>query len=247
MWRNWPPFSPFRQCFLWPTVHRRVSREMSECGQVVITGALIFPLQVLKRSENNLHSPPVKVLWLHRRGLLMLSGNQVKTHKRETLPYCNLHELNQIQVRSAIAVIFYNIVHVWKIHLNNFHCIAKLFVFSFYRQTMVQSQLYSLYFSIKTPGWWQDEWQWKQDSQGTNLSTDGVIFHQKSVHSFLKALCIQMLNGTCSVCRWDVMRYAKAMVPDGPGRGLAFSEFCAQNVPVSLACADWPESQFGSV
>lgn len=92
---------------------RRVSREMSECGQVVITGALIFPLQVLKRSENNLHSPPVKVLRLHCRSVLMLSGNQVKTHKRETLPYCKLHELNQIQVRNVIAVIFYKIIHVF--------------------------------------------------------------------------------------------------------------------------------------
>lgn len=31
------------------------------------------------------------------------------------------------------------------------------------------------------------------------------------------------------------MRYAKAVVPDGrQGAGLAFSEFCAQNVPLSL-------------
>lgn len=42
------------------------------------------------------------------------------------------------------------------------------------------------------------------------------------------------------------MRYAKAVVPDGPGAGLAFSEFCAQNVPLSLACVDQPESQCGS-
>lgn len=108
MWRNRPPFPPFRQCFLWPAVHRRVSGEMSEYGQVVITGALIFPLQVLRCSENNLHSPPVKVLWLHCRSVLMLSGNQIKTHKRETRPYCKLHELNHIQVRRTIAVIFYN-------------------------------------------------------------------------------------------------------------------------------------------
>lgn len=43
------------------------------------------------------------------------------------------------------------------------------------------------------------------------------------------------------------MRYAKAMVPDGPGSRLAFSEFCAQNVPVGLAYVDQPESQFGAV
>lgn len=38
----------------------------------------------------------------------MLSGNQIKTHKRETRPYCELHELNHIQVRRTIAVSFYN-------------------------------------------------------------------------------------------------------------------------------------------
>lgn len=72
--------SPFWQPFLWSAVHRRVSGEMSEYGQVVITGALIFPLQVLKCGENNLHSLPVKVLWLCRRSVLMLADDQAKTH-----------------------------------------------------------------------------------------------------------------------------------------------------------------------
>lgn len=43
------------------------------------------------------------------------------------------------------------------------------------------------------------------------------------------------------------MRYAKAMVPDGPGTVLDFPEFRAQNVLVSLACVDQLENQFGSV
>ncbi|AWP01286.1 Hypothetical protein SMAX5B_005675 [Scophthalmus maximus] len=41
-------------------VAKRVSREMSECRQVVIISALIFPLQEHRHNENSLHIPPVK-------------------------------------------------------------------------------------------------------------------------------------------------------------------------------------------
>lgn len=52
---------PFSAAFPLASSSSPSVREMSEYGQVVITGALIFLLQVLKCGENNLHSPPVKV------------------------------------------------------------------------------------------------------------------------------------------------------------------------------------------
>lgn len=245
MWRNRPPFSPFRQCFLWPAVHCWVSREMSECGQVVITGALIFPLQVLKPSENNLHSPPVKVLWLHCRGVLMLPGNQVITHKRETLPFCKLHELNQIQVRSAIPVISYDITPVRKTHLNSFHCAAKLF-FVFIDKWWSKVNFFNFFF-YKNPrlvaGWMaviagltgnqsKDRWchfstkKWTQPSE--SFVHPDVKWYLISLHIRCHQICQN--SGTW----W-------------PGNWLGFLRILCTECSVSLACVEQPESQFGSV
>lgn len=89
----------------------------------------------------------------------MLSGNQIKTHKRETRPHCKLHELNHIQVRCTIAVIFYNqtsdmtekSISITFIVLQNYFKVLS---------TNDGSKSTSLtLFSIKVPGWWQDGWQ----------------------------------------------------------------------------------------
>lgn len=83
-------FHPYKWRFsflstgLWPTAHCWVSREMSECRQVVIISALIFLLQVHQHNKNSLHIPPVKVFMAYRSSQLTLSGDQLKTHKRAT-------------------------------------------------------------------------------------------------------------------------------------------------------------------
>lgn len=64
---------------LWVAAHRRVSIEMSECGQVVIISALIFALQVHRHGQTQAAHGSRQGFTGGCRRQLAVSGDQLKT------------------------------------------------------------------------------------------------------------------------------------------------------------------------